>query len=103
MWRPNLLVEINERLKCSIPGAFNAFLRLLSQPGCQEERAASMMKATGYMHESFVIRMAEQAGFTRDATSDINRNSDNNDDHPEGVWNLPPGICLQRLEAREKT
>ncbi|ANO52260.1 class I SAM-dependent methyltransferase [Woeseia oceani] len=48
----------------------------------------------GYLSEERTIRFAEQAGFVFDARSDINRNSRDTHDHPEGVWTLPPSLAL---------
>jgi len=45
---------------------------------------------TGYMHETHVIRLAEQAGFKLLAKSEINANPKDPKNHPNGVWMLPP-------------
>jgi len=55
----------------------------------QDPRAAS-----GYVREDYVIALAEAAGFTLAASSEINANPRDNGDHPEGVWTLPPGFEL---------
>jgi len=46
--------------------------------------------STGYMHESYVIGLAEKAGFKLAAKSEINANPKDTADHPNGVWALPP-------------
>jgi len=46
----------------------------------------------GYVNESHVIMLAEQAGFVLLAKSDINRNPRDTRDHPRGVWSLPPSL-----------
>lgn len=45
---------------------------------------------TGYIHEDLIVEMAETAGFTLEAKSEINANPKDTRDHPKGVWNLPP-------------
>ncbi|GAA0197377.1 class I SAM-dependent methyltransferase [Kangiella japonica] len=62
----------------------------------QDEKASS-----GYMHQDFVISVAQEAGFKLVATSEINANPKDTADHPKGVWSLPPGLRLGD-EDREK-
>jgi predicted methyltransferase len=52
------------------------------------------MKKSGYLTEYFVINLAEQAGFILKAKIEINANSLDDTDHPEGVWTLPPTLRL---------
>jgi predicted methyltransferase len=50
-------------------------------------------KATsGYVHESYVIKMAESAGFKLAGKSEINANPKDTADHKGGVWALPPTL-----------
>jgi len=51
----------------------------------QDEKAES-----GYLHEAYVIRMAEGAGFKLVARSEVNANPKDTADHIGGVWSLPP-------------
>jgi predicted methyltransferase len=46
--------------------------------------------STGYLHESYVIKMAESVGFKLAARSEINANPKDHADHENGVWALPP-------------
>jgi predicted methyltransferase len=62
----------------------------------QDEKASS-----GYVHEAWVIRMAESAGFKLAAKSEINANPKDNADHKHGVWALPPTLA-NRDEERAK-
>lgn len=55
-----------------------------------EDRAAD--PDSGYVHESYVRRMAEEAGFTLIATSDVNANPKDDRIHPNGVYSLPPTL-----------
>lgn len=57
--------------------------------------------ASGYLHESLVISLAEDAGFTLVDSSEINANPLDTRDHPRGVWTLPPNLRLGE-EDREK-
>jgi predicted methyltransferase len=57
--------------------------------------------STGYVHESYVIKMAESAGFKLAAKSEINANPKDNADHKRGVWALPPTLA-NRDEDRDK-
>ncbi|MBC7729810.1 MAG: class I SAM-dependent methyltransferase [Microbacteriaceae bacterium] len=45
---------------------------------------------SGYLHQAFVIKLAEAAGFKLAATSEVNANPKDKADHPNGVWALPP-------------
>lgn len=56
------------------------------------------MKTSGYMTEAYVIELAEQAGFVLDGRSEINANSKDLADHPEGVWTLPPSLRLKEKD-----
>lgn len=47
---------------------------------------------TGYMTETYVIQLAEQAGFSLEARSEVNANPRDSKDHPAGVWSLPPTL-----------
>lgn len=55
----------------------------------QDEKATS-----GYMHEKFVIQLAQDAGFKLVATSEVNANPKDTADHAKGVWTLPPSLRL---------
>lgn len=55
----------------------------------QDDKASS-----GYMHQDFVISVAQEAGFKLVATSEINANPKDTAEHPKGVWTLPPSLRL---------
>jgi len=46
--------------------------------------------SSGYLHVAYVTRMAEAAGLTLAAASEVNANPKDTADHPGGVWALPP-------------
>ena len=62
----------------------------------QDEKASS-----GYVHEAYVIRMAESAGFKLAAKAEINANPKDTKDHQNGVWTLPP-VLANKDKDREK-
>lgn len=53
---------------------------------------SAAMEDSGYLHEAFVIAVAERAGFKLVARSEINANPKDTADHPNGVWTLPPSL-----------
>ena len=77
---------------------FKAFYQAVKRGGVLgvvEHRArpgASMesMHKTGYVTEDYVKEVAAKAGFEFEDASDINANSKDTTDHPNGVWSLPP-------------
>jgi len=67
--------------------------------GLVEHRASrlsdiSSSAAEGYLDESYVIKAAEQAGFTLIERSEINANPRDSKDHPKGVYALPPTLAM---------
>lgn len=48
---------------------------------------------SGYMSESFVIAVAQKAGFRLAARSEMNANPRDTRDYPKGVWALPPTLA----------
>lgn len=62
----------------------------------QDEKASS-----GYVHEAYVIKMAESAGFRLAGKSEVNANPKDKADHEKGVWTLPP-VLANKDKDREK-
>jgi predicted methyltransferase len=63
--------------------------------GVEEHRAdpagvPDPLAASGYVQQAYVVKLAQEAGFTLDAASEINANPKDDRDHPFGVWTLPP-------------
>ena len=87
--------------------AFQAFYKALKPGGTlglvehrlAEERADEDQKTSGYMKQSYVVDLAEQAGFELVASSEINTNPKDTADHPKGVWTLPPSLRLGEQDA----
>jgi predicted methyltransferase len=89
--------------------AFRAFYDVLRRGGvlgvvehrARQGTSLSAMKRTGYITEAYVIALAEKVGFRLVATSEINANTRDTKDYPEGVWTLPPSLRLGDAD-REK-
>jgi len=54
------------------------------------DKAQDATASSGYMHEAYVIKLAENAGFKLAGKSEINANPKDKADHEGGVWALPP-------------
>lgn len=54
---------------------------------------------SGYVREDHAIALIERAGFRLIGASQVNANSKDGKDHPEGVWTLPP---TYRLKDRDR-
>lgn len=50
------------------------------------------MRRSGYMTETYVIGLAQRAGFKLAGKSEVNANPKDTKDHPRGVWSLPPTL-----------
>ena len=80
--------------------AFKAFYDALKPGGvlgvvehrAQEGTSMQEMKRTGYITETYVIRLAERAGLKLVSRSEINANARDTRDHAHGVWSLPPSL-----------
>jgi len=79
------------------PGGVLGVVEHRARPGTSLEE---QMKS-GYMTESYVIGLAERAGFRLVARSEINANPRDTRDHLRGVWTLPPTFRLGEQD-REK-
>ncbi len=55
---------------------------------------------SGYVHENYVIKLAENAGFKLLDTSEINANPKDTGNHPKGVWTLPPSLRLKDQQQK---
>jgi predicted methyltransferase len=81
-----MLKEIHTVLKPG--GVFGVVDHRLPVAMTQDAKASS-----GYLHEAYVIKMVERAGFKLAARSDINANPKDTADHKRGVWALPPTLA----------
>jgi predicted methyltransferase len=49
---------------------------------------------SGYVNEDYAIKLIEAAGFTLQASSQVNANPKDTRDYAKGVWTLPPSYEL---------
>ncbi|MDE2308502.1 MAG: class I SAM-dependent methyltransferase [Xanthomonadaceae bacterium] len=49
---------------------------------------------SGYLPTRYVVKLATDAGFTLEDSSEINANPKDTKNHPKGVWTLPPTLAL---------
>ncbi|MBL4582731.1 MAG: hypothetical protein JKY29_13035 [Gammaproteobacteria bacterium] len=56
----------------------------------------------GYVNQSHVIMLAENAGFELIGQAEINANSADGKDHPEGVYSLPPTLRGSFINRRQR-
>jgi predicted methyltransferase len=54
------------------------------------DRPQDAKASSGYLHQAYVVRLAQAAGFRLAASSEINANPKDSADHTGGVWALPP-------------
>jgi predicted methyltransferase len=84
---------------------FAAMFRVLKPGGVlgleQHRGADGADPETGYVAESAVIELAERAGFVLEERSEINANPNDDHDHPDGVWTLPPTLRLGETDRAQ--
>lgn len=66
-------------------GVFGVVEHRLPADKTQDAKAS-----TGYVHEAYVVKLAESVGFKLAAKSEINANPKDRAEHQGGVWALPP-------------
>ncbi|NNG24043.1 class I SAM-dependent methyltransferase [Telluria aromaticivorans] len=57
--------------------------------------------SSGYVHEAWVIKTVESAGFKLAGKSEVNANPKDTANHEKGVWTLPP-VLANKDKDREK-
>lgn len=85
-----------------VSNAFESFYKALKKGGVMgvvehrlpESADDKMQESSGYMKQSYVIAMAQKAGFKLEAQSEVNANPLDTANHPRGVWTLPPRMML---------
>ncbi len=65
------------------------------------DRPFDAKAASGYVHQAYVVKLAESVGFRLDASSEINANPRDSADHEGGVWALPP-VLRHGAKERER-
>ncbi len=79
------------------PGGVFGIVDHRLQPAMAQDATAS----TGYLHEAWVIKTVEAAGFKLVAKSEINANPKDKADHPNGVWALPPVLANKDVKRSD--
>jgi predicted methyltransferase len=82
-------------------GMFKAFYAALKPGGTlgvEEHRAKAGTTVedsfkSGYMPQDYVTKLATDAGFKLDGTSEVNANPKDTKDYEGGVWTLPPTLA----------
>lgn len=67
--------------------------------GVTDHRAAAgadleKIKDSGYLPQDYVVKLATDAGFKLESSSEINANPKDTKDYEKGVWTLPPSYSL---------
>jgi predicted methyltransferase len=94
-----------------VEDAYRAFHRVLKKGGvlgvvqhrADKGSAAKDSAQKGYVPSSYLIRLIEDMGFELVATSEVNANSKDTKDYPEGVWTLPPSYRLKDVDKEKYT
>ena len=84
------------------PAMFQAFFAVLRPGGvlgvvdhrADDSASLASVKSSGYLPTRYVVKLATEAGFTLDDSSEINANPKDTKDYPKGVWTLPPTLTL---------
>jgi len=87
----------NAMYKALKPGGILGIVEHRNSPLKSQDTSA----ASGYVSEDYVIALARNAGFEFLDKAEINANSKDTKDYPEGVWTLPPTLRLKDKD-REK-
>lgn len=90
----NTLREVHKVLKPG--GVLGVVDHRLPASMTQDAKASS-----GYVHEAWVVKQAEKAGFKLAAKSEVNANPKDTANHAKGVWTLPP-VLANKDTDREK-
>ena len=84
------------------PAMFRAFFAVLKPGGvlgvvdhrADDNASLEAVKSSGYLPTTYVVKLATDAGFTLDESSEINANPKDTKNYPKGVWTLPPTLTL---------
>lgn len=87
----------NAMYKALKPGGILGIVEHRNSPKKPQDSAA----ASGYVSEDYVIALARKAGFEFLGKSEINANSKDTKNYPEGVWTLPPSLKLKQQDRKK--
>jgi predicted methyltransferase len=84
------------------PAMFRAFFAVLRPGGvlgvvdhrADDGASLAAVMQSGYLPTRYVVKLATEAGFTLDESSEINANPKDTKNYPKGVWTLPPTLTL---------
>ncbi|MEI7035424.1 methyltransferase [Fulvimonas yonginensis] len=84
------------------PAMFKAFFAVLKPGGvlgvvdhrADDGAVLEQVEDSGYLPVDYVVKLATDAGFVLDGSSEVNANPKDDHDHPKGVWTLPPTLAL---------
>lgn len=84
------------------PAMFQAFFAVLRPGGvlgvvdhrAPDGSALAAVQDSGYLPTDSVVKLATDAGFTLEESSEINANPADTKDYAKGVWTLPPTLTL---------
>lgn len=84
------------------PAMFKAFYAVLRPGGvlgvvdhrADDNASLEAVKRSGYLPTRYVVKLAADAGFVLDESSEVNANPKDTKDYPKGVWTLPPTLTL---------
>jgi predicted methyltransferase len=62
------------------------------------ERQQDATSSSGYVHQAYVTRLAQEVGFRLEASAEINANPNDSADHVGGVWALPPSYVNKDVD-----
>lgn len=90
----------------SLLAAFKQFHTVLKPGGVlgvvehrlPEKLQNSDWQKSGYMPQALVVKLAEQAGFVLEGSSEVNANPKDTANHPNGVWALPPTLANKETD-----
>jgi predicted methyltransferase len=82
--------QFNTFFKALKPGGVLGVVEHRAKPGTSLDET----KKSGYVDESYVKKLATDAGFRFVGASSVNDNPKDTKDYPKGVWTLPPTLTL---------
>jgi predicted methyltransferase len=89
-------------MSATAPAMFKAFYAVLKPGGvlgvvdqrADDDASLETVKRSGYLPTAYVVKLATDAGFKLEESSEINANPKDAKDYPKGVWTLPPTLTL---------
>ena len=88
--RGELADNLKEMLRVLKPGGTLGIVQHRGTEGADPVKSAE----GGYVPQAWLIKQVEAAGFKLVEASEINANANDQHEHPEGVWTLPPTLTL---------